>query len=416
MPLIPIRELAKHGVNTDIDPFDLPPQAFNFAKNVRFTDGSISRGPVWRNAATLGDDDPRYIISFTPSSGLDIVYLGYKSGRVYEIDKGEETDLSITDYADADSDLPFTSTMVANVIYINRPDRVPWAMKPSDTEFTSTIGSTNNWPSTYRANLIRSCGGVVVALNITKNGTSYPTMVKWSEFATANAVPTNWDHTVSGTNAAENVLADMAEGIIDASPLGEALIIYSRQEAWKMQATGNSDVFAFTKLFTDGGAINANCSVEVDGVHFVFGSNDLWTHDGTTKVSIATGRVRSFIYSTINASKVNRCFVSHNTSLKEVVFHYVSGDAYTSFNDPTSNGCNRAAVYNYVSKTWTFYDTPLVFSACMANLDSRYDWDSDDLPTWTTIGGAWYDQEDGYKRVLTYVGETFAPHSLTASL
>jgi hypothetical protein len=183
-----------------------------------------------------------------------------------------------------------------------------------------------------------------------------------------------------------------------------------------MRATGNSDVFAFTKLFTDGGAINTNCSVEVDGVHFVFGSNDLWTHDGTTKVSIATGRVRSFIYRTINASKVNRCFVSHNTSLKEVAFHYVSGDAYTSFNDPTSNGCNRAAVYNYVSKTWTFYDTPLVFSACMANLDSRYDWDSDDLPTWTTIGGAWYDQEDGYKRVLTYVGETFAPHSLTASL
>ena len=43
MPKLPIRNLGGAGVNTDVDPFNLPQNAFSRANNVRFDEGSIKR-------------------------------------------------------------------------------------------------------------------------------------------------------------------------------------------------------------------------------------------------------------------------------------------------------------------------------------------------------------------------------------
>lgn len=410
MPIVPVRDLGKFGVITDLSPFDLPPQAWSMGVNVRFRNNQVSRAPVFRSAAHLASGDPRFLVGATPSSGLDLLFIGYLNGTVSLFSNGVESAYSPGGYTPASVDAVWTSTSLAGVVYINRPDRVPWSLGPSDASFTDLA----NWDSTWRAQLLRTCGGSLVALNVNKGATSYPQMVKTSSFPLSGTVPASWDTTVPNTLATENILAEMNSSIIDAQKLGSALVIYGEQESWLMQADGSTEVFSYRKLPFNKGAINANCSIEIDGKHYVFGTDDMWTHDGYSESSICDGKTRDFVFNSINASKANRCFVEYNARNKEIHFCFVSGDGYAHFLN-TVEGCNRAAVYNIATKTWTFDDLPCVFSASSANLDVRLEYATVSA-SYDSIGGSYLDQEDGFKRTLCFVGESNSTYSLSTSL
>jgi hypothetical protein len=119
--------------------------------------------------------------------------------------------------------------------------------------------------------------------------------------------------------------------------------------------------------------------VEVNNRHYVFGSNDIWMHDGLSMTSIADKRVRKWVYKNMNASLSNRFFVSYNPSLNTISFNFVSGDGYVGFN---GEGCNRAAVYSITNGTWVFDDLPLVHSAGYAKVSLS-------ALTWATVTSTW---------------------------
>jgi hypothetical protein len=115
---------------------------------------------------------------------------------------GVETDYSISGYTPTNAEALWTSTSLAGVVYLNRPDRTPWSFGPSDAQFNTLA----NWDSTWRAQLLRTCGGALVALNVTKGAVNYPTMVKTSSFPLSGVVPASWDTTLPNTLASENIL------------------------------------------------------------------------------------------------------------------------------------------------------------------------------------------------------------------
>jgi hypothetical protein len=404
----PVRGLAEFGIVTDLDAYDLPLGAWSRGVNVRFRNKKITRAPVFRNVATLGSADPRFVVGSSPTSGLDLVFVCYKNGRVVRFASGIETDYSITGYADASSEGQWTSTHLADVEYVNREDRVPWCLKPSDTHFNALGG----WDSTWRAKLLRVCGGALVALNVTKGSTAYPTLVKTSSFALAGDVPSSWDHTDLATNATENILAEMRGQITDAQSLGSALCIYGTQDTVLMRPVGAGDLFAYDTLPFSKGAISNNCSVEITGKNYVFGPDDIWMHDGVSEQSICDEKTRDFIFQSLNLSKANRCHVTYNARLKELSFNYVSGDEYVKF---SGEGCNRAAVFSLVNGTWTFDDLPLVFAGARVNLDQSLTY-ATATQTYEEIGSTYLDLEDGLKKALVYVGEANATAGLSTRL
>jgi len=417
MPIEHIRNLAKYGVLTDPDPYDLPPEAFSAGVNVRFRNGKITGGPVFRSALVLGTANPRYTCSANPSTGLDFLFVGYQNGTVSRVQNGVEVSYTLSGYTPSVSDANWSSTTLANVTYVNRSDRAPWYLRISDSLFQNlgvVSGSPTSWDSTWTCQLLRACGGALVALNVTKGAVNSPTMVKTSSIPTAGAVPASWDQSQPNTLAVENILAEMQGPIIDAQKLGTSLCIYGNAEAWLMTPNGALSVYNFDKLPFKKGAINANCSIELDGKNYVFGPDDIWVHDGTTEKSLCDEKVREFIFSSINLSRASRCFANHNPRLKEITFAYVSGDRLVSFlTNP--DGCNRQAVYNYSDGTWTFDDLPMCFGACMATLSNQLTY-ATVTATYATIGGSYLDQEDGYKRVPVYVGSSNAAYSLSTSL
>jgi hypothetical protein len=406
---IKLRGLSKYGIVTDLDPYDLPPEAFSNGVNARFRNGRVTRGPVFRSARTLIRDDPRFAFSNYSSSNVDQLFIGYQSGRVYLTTPTSETSYVVSSFVDNPAEGTWTYTHLADVIYVNRDDRVPWSLSTSDTRFQPLAG----WDSTWRTKLLRSCGGALVALNVTKAGITYPQMVKTSSFALSGSVPASWDQTDPATNATENILAELEGPILDAQGFGSNLIIYGRNQAWLMQKVAGFELFDYTRLPFAKGAISNNCVIEIDGKHFVFGPDDIWVHDGTSEASICAGQVRDFIFGTMDATKINNCFVTYNAALQEIYFCYPSGDGLVSF--LTGGGCNKQAVYNLKDKTWTFDDLPNVYGSARVNLDSTVTYETV-TQTYVTIGGTYQDQDGSLKRTQVYVGVPNADYGLNSSL
>ncbi len=411
-----LRNLAKFGVINDVDAYDLPPEAFSAGVNVRFRNGKITGAPVFRNVLTLGTSDPRFVFSSNPTAGLDFLFVGYKNGTVSRISGVTESPFSIAGYAPSAVEATWSTATLASVTYVNRSDRAPWYARSSDTQFQNlgvASPGPNDWANTWSCVLLRTCKGALVALNVTKGATNFPTMVKTSSIPQANTIPVSWDITQANTLASENILAELQGPITDACKLGEDLVVYGYKQAYLMRADGTFDVYSYDPLPFQKGAINANCAIELGNRNIVFGTDDIWQHDGVSETSICDKKTRDYIFGSLNLSKADRCFVSHNPKLKEIAFCYVSGDPLISFSG--GEGCNRQAVWNYVDDTWTYDDLPLVFSAAQGSLSNPVTF-ATISGSYETVGGSYQDQEDGFKRSTVYVGETNAANGVANRL
>ena len=407
MAILPVRNLGSVGVVSDKSPYNIPLNAFSHAINVRFDEGKVTRAPIFRTVKASLGFTPRHVYGITPATGYDTVIMVSDTFAIHEYSAGTVNNRSGSISASSDP-RPFTGTSLADVTYINREDRVPVYRLPSGTNFADL----GNWPSNFRAGALRSYGDFLIALNITEGTTAFPNRVRFSNLVTANAIPDSWDETDTTRSAGFNDLVQMQTEIIDGGTLGSNFIIYSSDQVWQMEFVGGTFIFNFRKLFTDSGIINQNCSVEIEGKHFVFGPQDIYAHDGTTKQSICDERVKNFIYKGLNVQNADRCFVQHNETLNEIYFCYQSGDEHVSFTNATR--CNRAAVYNYRNDTWSFMDLPNVSSGTSANVNSVNTYANASSLTYSLVGGSYYDQEDNYDVHTLMVGEDNSADGLTS--
>jgi hypothetical protein len=408
MAILPIRDLGSAGTVTDVSPYNLPLNAFSRSVNIRFDEGKARRSPIFRSMLPNLAFTPRFCFGIVPSTGFDTVVVASDDYQLHEYVSGSMNNRSGTISSNVDP-RPFTSTQLANVAYVNRPDKVPSFRGPGGTNFAAL----NNWPSNYRCESLRSFGDVLIALNTSEGATSYPTRVRFSDITLSNTVPTTWDESDTTASAGFNDLVQMDTPIVDGGTLGSNFIIYSSTQVWLMEFTGGTFLYNFRKLYTDCGMINQNCFTEVDGKHFVFGPRDIYVHDATSKQSICDERVKQFIYQGLNASKADRCFVHHSSELNLIYFCYVSGDELVGF--PNTDRCNRAAVYNYKNNTWSFADLPDVASASLANVNTVETYGTASGLTYNTVGGSYYDQEDSFARHSVFVGPSSSANGITSN-
>jgi hypothetical protein len=358
MPSIPFRGLGTRGIVKDLPATDIPLEAYTGGNNVRFSNGSSMRAPSWRSSNTGLAFVPSGAFRYAPPNGDEITFIPAETGRIWSRNSGGTlTDVSVSGHVNSTSNDQFTGCSLGGVAYLNRPTHVPAFYGPASSLF-ATIPA---WTSTHRCAVLRSYKDFLVAFNVTKGAALFPTMVKWSDAALAGAPPASWDETDPTKLAGETILAEIEGPILDAQNLRDAMIIYAQREVWAMEFVGGQFIFKFRRLFNDGGIINVNCALEIAGKHYVFGTDDLYVHDGVNRQSLAEGRIRDFVFRNINLGASRRCFVAHNVVSKEILFAYVSGDADAFPGFTGGLGCNRAVVYCYANDTWGIMDLPNVF-------------------------------------------------------
>lgn len=405
MPNLPIRGLGSVGVVTDVDPYNLPINAFTRAKNVMFDQGGVVRSPGFRDVKEVTGFTPVYIQGVLNPGSYDTVVIVSSDFKIYTMLNNTIT-LNYNPGAST-SAVPITGTSLANVTYLNRSDVAPIYKTPTMSAFASLV----NWPSGYTCGSLRSFGDFLVALNTTEGATPYPTRVRFSNIALANNAPDSWDETDTTKSAGFNDIAQMTTPIVDGQTLGSNFVIYSTDQVWQMEFVGGTFIFNFRKLFQDRGIANQNCVVEALGRHYVFDTDDIYMHDGLSAQSVVEGRVRDYIFSGIDTGAFDKCFTTYDPVRQCIYFCYKSSDDMAEFTN--GSGCNRAAVLNLQNNTWSFIDLPNVYSSAISNVNTVATY-ATTTQTYAGAGGTYASQSGGFDQHVLMLSQTSASDGLTS--
>lgn len=393
MPTLPVRDLGTVGVVSDTSPYILPMNGFSNAVNVLFDEKRVQRSPVFKSLYeamrtyqpyvdepttfntipgtyenTLGPvaTVQRFITSYDAGT-KEAVVICDSDGVVREYPQGGLKIVTPPAGGLVTNSNPWSHAQVSGLSALARKGMRPYVRNlKTDPEYGLMRG---DWVDTDTCSVIRGFGDFLIAMDVNKNGVDYPTMVKWChplQFSPDPDTGIKWNPADASLLSGENILGEMRTGIRDGMPLSNAFIIYSQDQVWTMELTESSKVFNFRKLFQSGGVIAPNCVMEVDGIHYVFGEDDLYRHDGVTRKSISDERVRRKVFNTMDRDKRETFFVHHDSVLNLIYFCYVSKDVDAGFQN--TQFCNKSAVYNYRNDTWTFIDLPNCAGGAETNL------------------------------------------------
>lgn len=419
MPTFGVRQMGAYGIVADVSPYDVENEAaLTAGVNIRFGDRGITRGPVARTVAPLGDLEPGHAMTIpVAANGLDeIIVASQDFGKIVRVNGQSIEDLTPEGQEPVDSRDRITSTFLGGVAYLNRFTHAPIYKAPGSEKFETLP----HWPEGYRCSRLVAYKDFLVAIGVLKDGELYPTMVKWSDLTGFGAPPGTWEASVSEedagaleSSAGENIVNEMQHAIVDALPLRDSLLLYCTNSVWTMDFIGGNLLFSWRKLFDARGVINQNCVVQVESAHFVFDRNDIWFFDGGAPQSLCQGKVKRYIFNALDYSLAHLCFVSHDPRLNEIRFHYPSKDRLVGFAN-AQTGCNRCAVFNYDNKTWTFYDTPNLTGTTTSAIVTGLSWADMGDVTWEEVGGPWLASNGDEDKHVLYVGRSDQAQGLTA--
>jgi hypothetical protein len=374
MPFTHIKQVGQYGVNRDLSSSELSPNSWTDCQNIRFLDGSAyqfyGHGEVFPGTVV----EPYHVLPVSVLGVRNWLYAG--ANKIYQVNAtgGVVTHTNITrqtalvDVNYAATKNSWTSTVLGGIPVLNNGVDVPqmWSLSGKCTALT-------NFPASTTCAVIRAYKNSLIALNVTKTGTNYPFMVKWSHPADPGTVPVSWDIADATKDAGEVDLAEGYDSIVDGLALRDSFVIYKQQSVWRMDYTGGPYIYKFSKVLGTSGAMNRNCITELDGQHFVLTADDVVIHDGNQAVSVLDKQTRRFLFANIDSQLVNLCFVFKNPYMNEVFVCYPSAGA---------TSCNQAMVWNWVDKTISFREIPSLNHAQVGALDNGLSqtFDGDESP------------------------------------
>jgi len=232
------------------------------------------------------------------------------------------------------------------------------------------------------ADAARPFKNYIVFLGSTVSGVKKPHNVAWSKAAEPGAIPVEFVSTP--TNDAGNVdLAETPGQMVDCMPLGNVNIIYKQDSRYSMQYVGGNDVFAFQRLPGNDGLLSRGCVVNTPKGHVFLSNGDVKVHNGGDATSIADGRIRKWLFDTMDSANAQRSFLCLNPQKTEV---------WVCFPSYGQADCDTVAAWNWESDTWGIRTAPAITCAATGLLSSALtvgswaadtdSWESD-ITTWS---------------------------------
>lgn len=393
MPLVRIPNAGSVGVIRDLSQAELPVNAWTDASNIRFLDGYARQ--FFGHAQTYGTPSvtPYHVLPVNVGSARYWLYAG--ANKIYCVTNsgGTPVHTNLTrqtagvdvDYSGTQN--AWTSTSLSGIPILNAGNLTDYPQQ-WNLNTASRMTTLANWPANCYAKSLRAYKNYLVALNVTKSGTNYPYMVKWSHPADPGSVPSSWDQTDATKDAGEFDLAEGGDYVIDGLQLRDSFMIYKESSVWRMDVVGGAFVMKFQKVLGLSGAMNRNCIVEVDGFHFVLTNSDVVVHDGQTATPVLDKQARRELFQDMDVNYNDRAFVFKNPFFNEVCVCYVSIGGTVP---------NKALVWNYKDKTVSYRTLPNINHANFGTVDN-------------TLNGAWSSDSEPWGSDLTkWNGPDFVP-------
>lgn len=366
---IRVDNVGQVGIVKDIPGYELPPNAWTAGQNVRMQDGSVHKAMGYESLWTSPETSPYFLMPVQTPTAFYWLYCGLTS--VYAIQNLYHFNLSSGTY-NANAAWRWNGGNLGGVIVLNNGVDIPqyWAFPSSHA---TSLADLTHWPSTDRCRVLRPFKNFLVATNVTRSGTNYPTMVKWSHGADIGALPSSWSISDATLDAGETLLPQEGGEILDQKTLRDINILYRNDSTWAMQYIGAPAIFRFFSIFETSGILGTEYVTEFFGSHFVVTGDDVIVHDGQQVKSVANGRVRRSIFSGMSTNYYDRGFVVHNRHDKEMWICYPS----------SSTTCDSVWVWNYAEDSWAQRDLPNLSHVAYGVADSSAE------DAWEESRGSW---------------------------
>lgn len=373
MPLIRVPQAGAIGVNRDLSAHELPNNSWTDAKNIRFLDGMAyqfyGHGEVYDSPAYA----PQHVLPCNVAGDRYWIYATESKVFAVTISGGVAVHTDITHLTPRTGVAnQWTSTLLSGIPILNSGDTTHVPMR-WDLNTANKFVDLDNWPAETYCKSLRAFRNFLVALNVTKTGTNYPFMIKWSHQAEPGSVPVSWDISDPTKDAGESDLAEGYDPIVDGLQLRDSFMVYKEGSCWRMDYVGGVYVFSFSKVLGTSGALNRNCIVEIDGYHVVLTGSDVIVHDGQSATSVLDKQTRRYLFQNIDVDGAGLCFVFKNPFFNEVFVCYPAIG---------SDSCNMAMVWNYKDKTVSFREIPNLNHAAFGPVDNGLigNWAQDSAP------------------------------------
>lgn len=384
------------GLVLDIEPAELPPGAWSSVENMRFQDGA-ARSMGGDVMITASGEQLEWCTPATNQVGSGSAWLCASDQKAYALVGQTLTDitpLAVTVLSGQGNN--WSGGALGLLTFANNTLQKPWVWMENNP--ATKMVELPNWPANTVCKSLRSFKQFLVALNVTKAGGTYPTMVKWSHPADPGAVPASWDEADPTKDAGEYNLSETPGELVDCVPLRDINVLYKSDSVWGMQYIGGVYIFRFYKMFGDFGMPNRNCAVEYSsGKHFVFTGTDIVVHDGNSYKSVATGKLKK-LFKTITGTQLASSYVVNHPAQNEVWFCYrrASDGVYAA---------DTALVYNHLENTWSIRDLPDYRFVAPGSVEPQ----EITANNWSNVAGTWdsstllwgeYSAIPAYKRLL----------------
>jgi hypothetical protein len=377
---IEINDLATVGNIRDVPGYQLPPEAFTEATNLRFYNGGVETIGGAEEIFGTPAIDARFAMPVSDASQTYWLYVSLTEAYVY--DGAVHTDITRVsgDYTAAFT-REWNGTLLGGIPILNNGNDLPqyWPA----INISNPLEDLPNFPATLRAKIIRAFGPYLVAFNVTDTGVNYPHRVRWSHPADPGSVPPSWDITDPDYDAGQQDLADIESGVImEAMGLGGRMFIYKEGSVWRMTPTASEFIFDFKPFLETAGILCPRAvAVTGDGMKQVFASqDDIMIHNGTSVESILTKKYKKYLFNQIDTTNYINSFMFTNPWFNEIWFCYPeSGEAAP----------RRAIIYNY--REGGISEATVEFRNVAAGVIEEATTDTWDTvtPTWTTYTGPW---------------------------
>lgn len=347
MPLVPIQNLGQFGVNQDLPAHRLPANVWTDVRGVRFYDNAVWK--AFGQAVVLGTPgvDPYYIFFSKGPSLNHFAYCGL--AQIWATTDGtDHTNISRVvggAYTGA-ADNIWQGTTLGGIEVFNNGIDVPQAWITPDVG--TPVIDLANWPAATTARIVKSFKQYLIALDVTKSGTRFPYLVKWSHVADPGSVPSSWDETDATLDAGEYPLAETGGHILDGQILQDSFLIYKEDETWGMTKIGGRFVFNLKKRFNTG-VVSPRSIVTYKARHYVATADDIIVHDGFQQESILDDKMRRWYQGQADSDVLKRQYMVLNRRENEL-WHCIP---QLGFDHP-----NIALVVNMKDGTQTLRDLP----------------------------------------------------------
>jgi len=360
--LIDVTPAGQYGVVKDPMPRELPINAWTNARNVVFRDGAAvkSKGEIEVYSPTAVK--PYYLIPFVTPVHQFWLYCGLSA--IYVHDGSSATDLSKVGGYNATVGEKWTGGVLSGVVVVSNPNDNPqyWG---GDTGVK--FADLTNWPpsgvTTMRCRVLRPHLNQLIVGDVTKDSTRYPQLVKWSSVADPGTLPDSWDETDPTKLTGEKDLADTPGHVVDMMSMGQVNVVYKEDAVVAMTYVGRTFVYNFEYLSRAFGIFAPHCVTQVYSPirQIALGYDDVVQVEGRSIKSILRGKLRQWLFNTVDNDNLKASFVVANDETQEV---------WVCFPESGESECTLALVYNVREDKWGVRELSSVVHAARGVLDT----------------------------------------------